>query len=140
MLKRATRMLSALLPLSLLLGCGAEAVSPSLMEDNGYRFVAVPVGSDTPAAGCVVCHSLERDGPLRVAPTLWGIVGADKARFQWYGYSSALARAEGDWSEEDLDRYLKDPDQYLPGTKKTLIGIGDDQQRAELIDYLKTLN
>ncbi len=74
-----------------------------------------------------------------MAPNLWGIVGNKKARFAWYGYSQALATADGNWTEEELDAYLSDPDDYLPGTSKTLIGISDAEERAKLIDYLKTL-
>ena len=103
---------------------------------TGYRFAAEPVGRGGPADGCVVCHSVEKNGPLRSAPPLWGIVGADKARFEWYGYSRALAQADGTWTEAALDEYLADPDAFLPGTKKTLIGIQDEQERAEVISYL----
>ena len=126
--------------LGLLLGCGEEGVSNSIAIDSGSRYLVVPIGSDTPVSGCVVCHSVEQNGPFRVAPTLWGIVGADKARHSWYGYSAALAKADGVWSEQDLDQYLRAPDGFLPGTKKSLIGISDDHERAELIDYLKTLD
>ncbi len=135
-------MLKKAIPLvfGLLLGCGEQVVSNSIDIDNGNRYVAVPAGYVTPARDCVVCHSIEQNGPFRVAPTLWGIVGADKARHQWYGYSAALANASGMWSEQDLDQYLKDPDGFLPGTKKSLVGITNDQERAELIGYLKTLN
>ena len=84
----------------------------------------------------MVCHSVVRGGTLRSAPPLWGIVGADKARFEWYGYSKALAEAGGTWTEAELDAYLTDPDAFLPGTSKTLIGIPDAQQRAQVIAYL----
>lgn len=131
--------LLVLCALPLLAHCGADAESPSLRYEGGYRYAADPGGADTPARGCVVCHSLEADGPLRVAPTLWGIVGAQKARFGWYGYSKALATAGGEWTEEHLHEYLTDPDKFLPGTKKTLIGITDEKQRSELIEFLKTL-
>ncbi len=135
-----TRMAIALpMMLSLLWSCSTDTPSRSVRTEGQYRYAAQPRGHDGPASGCVVCHSLEKDGPLRVAPTLWGIVGADKARFKWYGYSTALAKAEGKWSEKDLDEYLTDPDKFLPGTKKTLIGIADAGQRTELIDFLKTL-
>jgi cytochrome c len=43
------------------------------------------------------------------------------------------------WTEKDLNEYLTDPDKFLPGTKKTLIGIAGAEQRTELIDFLKTL-
>ena len=110
-------------------GCGEAA-------PTGYRYAAEPVGRGGPADACVVCHSVEKNGPLRSAPPLWGIVGADKARFEWYGYSQALAQADGTWTETALDEYLADPDTFLPGTAKTLIGIPDEQERADVIAYL----
>lgn len=123
----------------LLIACGRETETRSITLEGDYRFPAEPVGLDSPAAGCVVCHSVEKGGPLRVAPNLWGIVGDKKARFGWYGYSRALANADGKWTEEDLGAYLTDPDSFLPGTSKTLIGVGDPAERSELIAYLKTL-
>jgi cytochrome c len=112
-----------------LVGCG-EA------EPEDYRYAAEPVGRGGPADACVVCHSVEQNGTLRSAPPLWGIVGADKARFKWYGYSRALAQADGTWTEAALDEYLADPDAFLPGTAKTLSGIQDQQERARVISYL----
>jgi cytochrome c len=103
---------------------------------QGYRYAAAPAGRGGPADACVVCHSVEANGPFRSAPPLWGIVGADKARFKWFGYSLALERAGGTWTPAELDAYLTDPDAFLPGTAKTLSGIPDKQQRAELIAYL----
>lgn len=108
-------------------------------EPEGYRYAAEPAGRGGPADACVVCHSLERHGTLRSAPPLWGIVGAEKARSEWYGYSQALARAGGVWTEDDLDAYLTDPDAFLPGTTKTLLGIPDEQDRADVIAYLASL-
>ena len=108
-------------------------------EPKGYRYAAEPVGRGGAADECVVCHSIERNGTLRSAPPLWGIVGSEKARFAWFGYSSALARAGGVWSEADLDEYLADPDAFLAGTTKTLIGIPDEQERSDLIVFLATL-
>lgn len=135
------RILVAILPFiwSLSSGCSVDTPSRSVRTEGQYRYAVQPEGYDGPASGCVVCHSLEKDGPLRVAPTLWGIVDADKGRFEWYGYSSALAQAQGVWTEQELDEYLTDPDKFLPGTKKTLTGIADAGQRRELIDFLKTL-
>jgi cytochrome c len=117
----------------MLAGCGAT-------DSESYRYAAEPAGRGGVANECVVCHSIEKDGPFRSAPPLWGVVGSKKARFGWFGYSSALARAGGEWTEADLDAYLADPDAFLPGTTKTLIGIRDDDERAELITFLASLN
>lgn len=108
-------------------------------KDTGERYAAKPAGWDSPAGKCVVCHSLERGGAARVGPTLWGIVGGEKGRSKGYGYSLALAKAGGVWSERDLDEYLTAPSRFLPGTSKTISGLPDAKERAELIKYLSTL-
>jgi len=101
------------------------------------RVEATPVGADGPLKPCVVCHSVESGGPLRVAPPLNGIVGAKKARADWYGYSPALKKAGGNWTEADLDKFLTSPSKFLPGTSKTIIGFPDAKQRADIIAALK---
>jgi cytochrome c2 len=103
------------------------------------RYAAKPWGWDSPAGKCVVCHSLERGGHARVAPNLWGIVGAPKARAKGYGYSLALAKAGGVWTEKDLEQYLAAPSRFLPGTSKTITGLPDVKERAKLIAFLATL-
>ena len=110
---------------------------PGLQTVGLYKFKAMPVGADGPLKECVVCHSVETGGPLRVGPPLHGIVGARKARTEWYGYSAALRKAEGNWTEADLDKFLISPSKFLPGTSKTLIGIPDAKQRANIIAALK---
>jgi cytochrome c2 len=110
---------------------------PGLRTDGPYRFKAMPVGGDGPLRECVVCHSVERGGPLRVGPPLYGIVGARKARAEWYGYSPALRKAGGNWTEADLDKYLTSPSKFMPGTSKTIIGIADAKERADIIAALK---
>jgi cytochrome c2 len=110
---------------------------PQTAEAGRYRFEATPVGADGPLKRCVVCHSIETGGPLRVAPPLHGIVGARKARADWYAYSAALRKAGGDWTEADLDKFLTSPSKFLPGTSKTLIGIQDPKERADIIAALK---
>ena len=100
---------------------------------------AEPWGKDTAAGACVVCHSLEKNGPFRSAPNLWGVVGAPKARDNGFGYSIALSKKGGDWTEEELDKYFSGPSAFAPGTKKTMVSIKDPERRKEIIDYLKTL-
>jgi cytochrome c2 len=104
---------------------------------GAYRYEAIPVGAKGPLKECVVCHSIESGGPLRVAPPLHGIVGARKARYAWYAYSDALRKVGGTWTEADLDKFLANPSKFAPGTNKTILGITDAKQRAEIIAALK---
>lgn len=93
-------------------------------------------GRDSPAAQCVVCHSLEKDGPFRVAPNLWGIVGAPKARDRdWYSYSPGLSALGGTWTRAELDRFLANPTAFAPGTRMN-IRVPDPDSRRRIIDFL----
>lgn len=110
---------------------------PGLRTAGLYKYKAQPVGADGPLKDCVVCHSIESGGPLRVAPPLHGIVGARKARYEWYAYSDALRKAGGTWTEADLDKFLTSPSKFLPGTTKTILGYADAKKRADIIAALK---
>jgi cytochrome c2 len=48
---------------------GTALALPALAAD--YRYPDKPFGLDSPAGRCVVCHSLEKNGPFRVAPNLF---------------------------------------------------------------------
>jgi cytochrome c2 len=115
--------------------------SPSrfFTSTESFRYAAKPAGWDSAAGQCAVCHSLERNEPWRVAPSLWDVVGAPKAGAKGYGYSLALAEAGGVWTEQELDEYLADPGGFLPGTTKILTGLPDPQERARIIEFLGTL-
>lgn len=140
---RAVSWLLAMLASGLLLAIG-WAVTPAELrarvlalggrapaaEPAAFRYAAAPARTGDAAEACLPCHSLDRDGPLRVAPPLWGIVDAPKARFPWYGYSTALRLKGGTWSAEELDRYLADPPRFAPGTKKTITGLSPEERRA----------
>ena len=103
-------------------------------------FTQQPWGLDTAAGRCVVCHSLERGGEFRVAPNLWDIVGAEKARDrEWYNYSPALIEKGGTWTTEDLDLYLTDAMAFAPGSTKS-IRVKDRAEREEIIEFLQQLN
>ncbi|WP_455204022.1 c-type cytochrome [Kaarinaea lacus] len=111
----------------------------NIYAEKKYRYAEEPWGRDSPAGRCVVCHSLEKNGPFRVAPNLWGIIGAEKARAKGsYAYSVALNKKGGFWTPEELDQFLADPDKYLPGTKKS-IRVKSPEERQKIIDYLKEL-
>jgi cytochrome c len=118
----------------------AVGVASAAWAASAGRIPGQPWGRGTAADSCVVCHSLERGGPFRVAPNLFGIVGAEKARDRdWYGYSLALRQKGGTWTEGDLDQYLADASKFAPGTTKT-IRINDAEERKQIIAFLKTLH
>ncbi|MDJ0951355.1 MAG: cytochrome c family protein [Alphaproteobacteria bacterium] len=119
----------------------AEA-EPAAAEESAIVLLASadPEAGKGVAKKCTTCHSLEAGGPNKVGPTLWNIVGAQKAAVDGFSYSSALQDAGGIWSYEDLDAFLTNPRKNLKGTKMAFAGVKKVKQRADLIAFLRTLS
>ncbi len=109
--------------------------------------IAVLLAKADPAAGeafthkiCIACHNFNPGGANKVGPLLYGVVGRDKASYAGYTYSAALKGKGGKWTFADLNIWLNKPSAYAPGTKMAYAGIENDQMRANVIDYLRTLS
>ncbi len=55
-------------------------------------------------------------------------------------YSQAMKAKGGDWTVEDLNKFLENPRGYIPGTLMTFAGFQRGSQRADVIDYLNSLS
>ena len=91
------------------------------------------------AKQCEACHTFAKGGPNRVGPNLWNIVGSKRGEGRGFNFSSAMKAKGGSWTYDELDKFLTDPRGYVSGTAMTFAGIKNDQQRADVIDYLHTL-
>lgn len=92
---------------------------------------------------CLACHSLDKGGPNKIGPDLWGVVDRPVAHHEGFSYSEAVkAFAEGGktWTYENLDHFLAGPKAFIPGTAMGFAGIKNDQDRADLVAYLRTLS
>ena len=93
------------------------------------------------ARQCQACHTFEKGGPNRVGPNLWNIVGSDRGEGRGgFNFSAAMKGKGGKWTFDELNKFLKSPRDYIPGTAMTFAGINNDQQRADVIAYLDTLS
>ncbi len=86
---------------------------------------------------CISCHSLEKNGPSRVGPHLWGVVDRKKASISDYKYSAALIDIGGVWDYESLFKMLRKPSKFAPGTKMSFAGLSNPQDIADVIEYLR---
>jgi cytochrome c len=88
-------------------------------------------------AQCAACHST--DGSNGLGPTLKGILGRASAAVPGFSYSNAMKRTHWNWTAEELDKYIANPQGAVPGNTMPYAGMADSAQRAVLIAYLETL-
>ena len=109
----------------------------------GLLATADPAAGETLARACTTCHVLDSSGENRVGPGLWGVVGRPTASHEGFSYSAGMqAHAEEapDWTYEQLNHFLRRPRDWVPGTSMSYAGIRNDQDRANVIAYLRTLS
>ncbi len=120
---------------------GSPAV---LAQDAPAAASAAPAGTGDPAHGaiifkqCLTCHT-NVQGQNKIGPSLWAVVGRHSASIPDYQYSTAMKNADKTWDEATLNVYLTKPQAMVPGTKMTFLGLPKEQDRLDVIAYLKTL-
>jgi cytochrome c len=88
---------------------------------------------------CMACHDLSQNGPNRIGPNLWGVVGRPVAAHAGFAYSPALKGMGGAWTYQQLDHFLAGPGRAVPGTKMSFTGIRNPRERAHVLAYLATI-
>ena len=89
---------------------------------------------------CFTCHTIDKGGPNKVGPNQWDLVGRKKASEAGFSYSSALQAKGGEWTYEDINHMIFKPQAFVRGTKMAYAGMAKEQDRADLIAYLRTMN
>ena len=118
-----------------------EVAAEPVLEPIAPLLTAASVESGKKLARkCALCHTLKKGGLHKIGPNLWDIVGADKARWENFSYSAAVAGVGGSWGYEELNAWVAKPGAYIPGTKMTFNGLKEPEDRADLIAYLRTLS
>jgi cytochrome c len=90
---------------------------------------------------CAACHAVGDGAKNKVGPLLNGIVDRTAGSVDGFKYSDAMLakQAEGMvWTEEAIDAYLAKPKDYIPGNKMSFPGLKKEDDREDVIAYLKT--
>ena len=88
-------------------------------------------------AACSACHSI--DGKDGLGPHLNGVIGRKSGSVAGFNYSPAMKRANIVWDAQNLEKFLADPQQDVPGNRMPFSGLSDATKRADIAAYLATL-
>ncbi len=106
----------------------ALAGSPANAADAAH-------GEEIYNSRCIACHSPDAN---RVGPMHRGVFGRVAGSVPGFAYSKAVKGAKITWDDTTLDRWLSDPQAFIPGQRMNF-RVNDPADRADLIAYLKTL-
>jgi cytochrome c len=93
---------------------------------------------------CQACHSGEKGGPNKVGPDLWSVVDRPVAEHEGFAYSSGMKEfskgGSEKWTYDNLNHFLTSPKNFVKGTAMGFAGLKKDDERADLIAFLRTLS
>ncbi|HMA15568.1 MAG TPA: c-type cytochrome [Kiloniellaceae bacterium] len=92
---------------------------------------------------CAACHAVGDEAKHKVGPHLNEVVGRAAGGAEGFKYSKAMAEAGAAgtvWSDETLDAYLADPKGYIKGNRMSFAGLRKEDERADVIAYLKSFS
>lgn len=118
------------------------------VEEGPVDFGALLLAADVSAGErvirrCTSCHTVEPGGGNGTGPALWDVMGRAVAGVDGFNYSAAFqdyAAGGTTWGYENMSAFLENPRQYIDGTAMSFAGIRDQEDRINLIAYLRSLS
>jgi len=115
----------------------------------GGEAAAVPIATLLPTADvakgaevfkkCAACHTATQGGANGIGPNLYATLGEGIGQGKGgYAFSDALKGVGGNWDFDKMNAWLTSPRKFAPGTKMTFAGLGNAQDRANVIAYLNS--
>lgn len=92
---------------------------------------------------CKICHQVGPEAKNTVGPIQNNLIGRKAGTVEGFKYSEALLEAAKGglvWTEENIDKYLADPKNFIPKNKMAFVGLPNAEDRADVIAYLKTFS
>lgn len=116
---------------------------PATLADDDPTSTAISAGGDATKGKrlfnrCKACHNLTASERSKLGPNLDNLFGRQAGSSEGFTrYSKALSEAGFVWTEEKLDAWLTSPKTFLPGNKMTFAGLRKEQDRKDLMAYLR---
>ena len=120
-------------------GGGAAAPVEEALPDWGTVLAkADAAAGKATSAKCEACHDLSNAKTTKIGPPLFGVVDRPRASIAGFSYSGAMKAKGGNWTYDELFKFLKSPGAYIPGTKMSFAGISKIDDRINLIAFLRS--
>ena len=90
---------------------------------------------------CKACHVADSD-KNRVGPSLQGVIGRSVASYDTFTKYSGAMKDWGvgkTWTDEQFLEFVAAPKDVVPGTKMAFKGLKKDEDRANVLAYLKSV-
>ena len=88
---------------------------------------------------CAICHTVEKDGPNRFGPNLFGVLHRKAGTAAGFNYSRAFkVAASWDWNEDLVAGWIGAPGLMVPGTAMGVFQGVAQSDRDDIVAYLAT--
>ncbi|MFM9940332.1 MAG: c-type cytochrome [Hyphomicrobiaceae bacterium] len=115
------------------------AVIPAALANEGDA----KEGEEVFRSRCRQCHQVGPEAKNALGPVLNGVIGRKAGTIEGFSYSPANKKAGDEgwvWTPEQLLKYLENPREAMPGNRMAFVGLKDEQDRKDLLAYLKTFS
>ena len=86
---------------------------------------------------CRSCHTLGEGEINMTGPNLYTVFGRKSGTMKGYTYSEAMTAHNTVWDYDSLFVYLQSPGDVVKGTKMGFLGLKKDQDRRDVIAYIR---
>ena len=115
-------------------GVGLLLLAPLTSLSAGPAAPDIDRGRDLFAKRCSGCHALDSD---KEGPRLRGVFGRKAGSVAGFPYSESLRNSGIVWTENQLDRWLQNPEETARNTNMEF-RVVDAGERAAVVAFLKS--
>ncbi len=110
-------------------------------EADRLTAMGVPEMLQDTVSMCMSCHSFSQDIVSVSAPSLRGVFGRPIGSTDYPDYSNAMRnKSHETWDRESLKVFIRNPQDFAPGSTMPAADVGDVQTLDALVGYLQTLH
>ena len=94
------------------------------------------MGENFVKKNCSACHEFSLPHKNKIGPSLALLLNRKIGSLDGYKYSKAFISKEADWDLLNLYYFLKNPKEWMPGTRMSYRGIKKENDLVNVLKYL----